>query len=860
MSEFIATLRGVTFIHPWALYLLGAVALVLIYSLWGAGSLRRIAAPILRAIVLALFVVALAQPEVVTKSQGTARPAVIDASASITRAMRTFTVQLLQDKLKLRPQDPALMFGDRPVASTIAKAGAQLDGPHGCGACAPGGTNLQAALEKLAADPAARNGPIVLVTDGWQNRGDAAAALAALRAAGIRLEIFTPPGARSVPNVAMTGLNMPPALEKAAPFALGVSLNNLNFQPVAGAISIYRNNTLLDRRAVTIAPGDARYDFPVRTESAGLVSYRAVFKPDNAVFDRYSGDDSLQGWVGVGAQRKVLILTDNSRDASYLDAVIRRTGFQPATVVLAKGEYDGSIKGYDAIILNNVPRARLSPAVQNALVHYVDQGGALAMVGGDRSFGLGGYENSPIARIMPVVMEPPRHRERTRALVLIIDKSGSMGRDNKLVYAKAAARTVTDTLKGNDLLSVIGFDSQPFVIIPLEPVEKSRPYFDELVNRLVARGTTYLLPALEQADRTLAQSGAALKHVVILTDGETGGTASMYYDLVSSMHRQGGVTISAIAIGDKANTPLLQAIARYGGGAYYQTDSPENLPKLFLRDVNQHGGETTMAQSTFVPHTLAPNPILGNLGGRQLPAIKGFVGTTLKTGATLSAYVDRGGERQPLIAGWKYGAGKTLAVTTDASGRWSGLWIEDGIFGPLWDRMFGWMAPRTGTTEQNFTVALGYRAGRIVMKLTDYSDNPQAAAQPIDAAITAPGGFHYQTILSPDAPGELAGDFEASRPGTYYIGLHAPHDSDITFPPLAYTVSAAIDAELPQPSPNYGLLEQLAAATGGRLNPSPSEITTSRPVFERRASLSLYLIIAAMILLIAEALVRRLTF
>ncbi|MGH8012654.1 MAG: VWA domain-containing protein [Candidatus Binataceae bacterium] len=860
MSGFIATLRTVTFAHPQALYLLGVVALVLIYSLWGAASPRRIAAPILRAIVLALFVVALAQPQIVTRSQGTARPAVIDASASITRAMRTFTVQLLQDRLKLRPGDPALMFGAHPVDSTIAQAGAQLDGPHGCEACAPKGTNLQAALERLAVDPAARNGPIVLVTDGWQNRGDATAALPALRAAGIQLEIFTPLGAQSVPNVAMTGLNMPPALEKAAPFALGVSLSNLNSQPVPGTISIYRNNVLIDQRAVTVAPGDARYDFPVRTENAGLVSYRAVFKPDNPALDRYADDDALQGWVGMGAQRKVLILTDNSRDASYLDTVVRRSGFQPVSTVLASAEYNGSIKGYDAIILNNVPRARLSPAVQNALVEYVDKGGALAMVGGDRSFGLGGYENSPIARIMPVVMEPPRHRERTRALVLIIDKSGSMGRDNKLVYAKAAARTVTDTLKGTDLLSVIGFDSQPFVIIPLEPVAKSRPYFDTLVNRLVARGTTYLLPALEQADRTLAQSGAALKHVVILTDGETGGTASMYYDLVSSMHRQGGVTISAIAIGDKANTPLLQAIARYGGGAYYQTDSPENLPKLFLEDVNQHGGETTMAQSTFVPHTLAPNPILGNLGGRQLPAIKGFVGTALKPGATLSAYVDRGGERQPLIAGWKYGAGKTLAVTTDASGRWSGLWIEDGIFGPIWDRMFGWMTPRAGTTEQNFAVALGYRAGHIVIKLTDYSDNPQATSQPIDAAITAPGGSHYEAILSPDAPGELSGNFEAARPGTYYIGLRAPKGGGITFPPLAYTVSAAIDAELPQPSPNYGLLEQLASATGGRLNPSPSQIATSRPIFEQRASFSLYLVIAAMLLLIAEALIRRLTF
>src|ERR1700691_884918 len=235
---------------------------------------------------------------------------------------------------------------------------------------------------------------------------------------------------------------------------------------------------------------------------------------------------------------------------------------------------------------------------------------------------------------MPVVMRPPQRRERTRALVLIIDKSGSMGRNQKLEYAKAAALTVTKTMKDSDLLSVIGFDSQPFVVIPMEPVSQSRPYFDELISRLKARGTTFLLPALEEAERDLAQSNAAIKHVVILTDGETGGTASMYYDLVSTMHREGGTTISAIAIGREANLPLLQAIAKYGGGGFYQTDSPDNLPDLFVEDVKQRGGDTTMVEKDFVPYSVRPDPVLQELAGRQLPALKGFVATDLKPGAT----------------------------------------------------------------------------------------------------------------------------------------------------------------------------------------------------------------------------------
>ena len=119
-------------------------------------------------------------------------------------------------------------------------------------------------------------------------------------------------------------------------------------------------------------------------------------------------------------------------------------GLEP-TVVTPSGSWNGNLTGYDAVLINNVPSERISPAAQNAMVKYVEPGGSLAMIGGDESFGLGGYQDSPLARAMPVMMKPPQHRKRNRALVLIIDKSGSMGRNDKLTYAKAAAETVTKT-------------------------------------------------------------------------------------------------------------------------------------------------------------------------------------------------------------------------------------------------------------------------------------------------------------------------------------------------------------------------------------------------------------------------------
>ncbi len=845
-----------SFAHRDAFYLFAPIAIVAAWWLMRIG--RRAAAPMLRAIVLALIVLALAGPESIYRYEGTTRPAVIDASDSITAPMRAFDAQLLTDQLKLRAQDPAIIFASAPVSTTAGQASAMLTA--GCKACGPEATDLEAALSQLASDPDAAGGPAVLITDGWENRGDAELALSALVTARVRLYVFTPPGMEHAPNIAMTGLTLPRALSQSLPFALGVTIANLNPVKAAGTISIYENDRMVDQRAVEIPPGEQRFDFPVQTQDTGLVSYRAIFKPANPAMDLDPEDDSLQGWVGIGARRRVLILTDAERDAHYLESIVRRLGLAPTVVTLHGGQFAGSPSGYDAVMLDNLPRARLSAAADSALASYVEHGGSLIMVGGDQSFGLGGYEGSEIAKVMPVVMKPPEHKQTQRALVLIIDKSGSMGRENKLVYAKAAARKVTVALRDDDLIAVIGFDSQPFVVVPLQPLRDTRPYFDQFVDRLKARGTTFLLPAMKEAERTLAATGASIKHVVILTDGETGGTADQYYDLVSSMHHDGGVTISTIAIGRKANLRLLDAISKYGGGASYQTDSAADLPEIFLEDVRQHGGELTMVENQFLPKSRAPDPVLKDLAGRQLPPLGGYVSTSLKPRATMDLFVDRSATREPVIASWKYGAGKAMAVTTDASGRWSSAWITAGVFGQVWDRLLTWITPET-SQAQNFDVALGYRSGRLNIKLTDYSEHPERAAGLISAWVSGPGGLRSEAILSETAPGELAGSVEAPRAGVYFITLKStPGAKEQTFPSLGYTVSPAAFAETPRSEPNYGLLEHLASATGGRLNPEPGDLALARPTLEHRATLSAWPIAAAIVLLIAEALVRRLTF
>jgi uncharacterized membrane protein len=76
-----------------------------------------------------------------------------------------------------------------------------------------------------------------------------------------------------------------------------------------------------------------------------------------------------------------------------------RTGFQD----LAQGfpTNDDVLTRYDCVILGSFAASQFSDAQQQTLVRYVNNGGALILLGGDSSFGLGGYADSKLAPLMP---------------------------------------------------------------------------------------------------------------------------------------------------------------------------------------------------------------------------------------------------------------------------------------------------------------------------------------------------------------------------------------------------------------------------------------------------------------------------
>lgn len=424
-------------------------------------------------------------------------------------------------------------------------------------------------------------------------------------------------------------------------------------------------------------------------------------------------------------------------------------------------------------------------------------------------------------------------------MLLILDKSGSMRKQRKLLYAKLGARAAARNLTDTDLFGIIGFDKTPFVVAPLDYLGKTRAQLDDRIDRLKPSGGTFLLPALQEAKRQLERQYATRKHIVLLTDGETGGSGSDYLDLVAVLRNELKITISTIAVGKQPNLRLLSRLADYGGGAFYHTTDPSTLPDLFLDELEEKPEEKTMVERLLHPIPNPRSPLLEGLAQQRLPAVKGYVQTRLKKGARADLSVRDTDTQPPLLASWSYGRGRAAAFTSDANGRWSAPWVGWDRYSQFWNQTVRWSfareegdehpcpepCRRDGQLASPFSVEVGHTETGLMVDAFFYgTKEPAQADATLTATLTTPDGMTSRLIFDRLAPGHYQGKYDTRMSGDYSLEGTLPGGE--RFGPLGYTLPRLRPRETPQPQPNLRLFETLVEATGGALNP---ELATLSP-------------------------------
>jgi Ca-activated chloride channel family protein len=790
--------------------------------LWFRYRDRRVLILIARTVILALVIFTLAEPQS-TSEQTRAQERIFayDFSASISPALRGWMKDATSQIPAPNRGDRVFAFGAGAIEVSDWRElfdgdGAKLERIE------PEKTSLENLLNSvLALPPAPRS--LYLFTDGWETQGSVERLMPALAASGIKVFPILPAERPAIANVAVTKLLAPTQGNSGESLNLKVVLDNQNDRVVEGTLSLTRNGQSIKTEAVKLSPGSQTFTYQTTPTEGVLTSYQATFTARNRDSDRYPSDNHALAWVSVRAKAKILLINGHSGAGRHLEEILKRQGLD---ITVRTAETAPAPKDHKVVIFNNAERQRFPAGYLAAVERHIADGNGFIMLGADASFAPASYRQTPIEKILPVdPKEPPKPEEKNRALVLVIDKSGSMRDDNRIIFAKEAAKAVARQLKDIDLLGVVGFDDSPFVVVYLETIARLRSVVSAQIDRLKPGGQTYFLPALIEAKRQLERVNASRKHIMLLSDGVTRGSQGELVDLVTAMRNDSKITTSAVAISNEADVRIMKRIAQYGGGLFHHVVDPSTLPQIVLDQLQDKPKEEPQREENLIPLQERSSELLAGFGPRTYPSVLGYMETELKRGAQLDLLVTKQERRLPLLASWRYGKGKSVAFTTDLEGRWSRNWIPWGNLQGFWGRILEWLVPPEENLVPAHEARVSFVENQSVLDLAVF-DEPSANSQ-YRFTLTGKAG-KSEGILNKLAPGHFQVVLPISQPGDYRIDLLEERGGrKIAFPPIGYTLPYDISREQPRPDFNTRLLVRLAEATGGEINPKPPVIRSA---------------------------------
>jgi len=827
--------------RPWLLVALAALPLVFYYfrrSLVDFPYRQRVASLVLRSLIVVLLVLALADLTLLVPTSRKFVVFVVDASLSVGRASRAAALAYLR-----RAQEHAgshktafVAFAERPgpIASDPPDS---LDLDDGAEA-----TNLAAAVEVAAAAiPPFYVPHLVVLSDGNQTEGDL---LQAALGAGVPISTV-PLAVRDDPEVQVSAVEVPAQVRQGEPFEVEVAIDSN--RDGEGTIEIFRGPHRVESSRQTVEPGENRFRFRQTVEDERLVELTARIRGfDDTLVD----NNTATGLVFATGKPRVLLIAGNPQATRELVWGLREQDIE-ADVRPGDGVPDSlsALQSYDAVILANVPATALTVRQMEVIRSYVqDLGGGLLMLGGDQSFGLGGYYKTVLEEVLPLRCDFEKEKEKpSLAMVLVIDKSGSMG-GIKLELVKEAARGTVELLGPKDQIGVIAFDAGSYWVSPIESASRKHAIIDR-IRTIEPSGGTNLYPAMEDAFEALDSAVARLKHAIVLTDGIS---APGDFESIAARMASAQITVSTVAVGEGADRKLLETIAQIGNGRYYFCDNPQSIPQVFAKETIT-AGKAALQEQPFVPQVVRPSAVLNEVDLASAPFLLGYVKTEAKPTSEVILATESG---DPLLVWWRYGLAVTVAFTSDASSRWAAEWLTWPEFGRFWAQVIR-HAMRKSEAKGIFVHV--ERRGRTVEVSLDAVDPSGGFLNLAETELNVidPGLGVRKLRMPQTAPGRYRVEFDAPRPGTYHLELSQRSDGGETFHQSRGLVVGYPDELRLRPT-NHDLLREVALATGGSYSPDPEEPFASGPAAAARAvPLWPYLLIATALVFVGDVFLRR---
>lgn len=862
----------IEFAHPWFLALLAVAPLWLLLamrrSLADLSAAQRRACFAMRLAILSLLVLALAGGRLRTVSRKLAVLFLVDQSASISADARKAAHDFIAASL------PRKAAGDAAGVIGFAKSAAVLQPPAERLRLAEtwpnprenNATDIGGALTFASAifppDAAKR---VVLLSDGNDTNDGAADAIRQFARQGIELDAVPLRNPR-LPEVLVEKIDAPQRAKSGEPFDLTVKIR-ANVETKA-TVRLYQNQFVVAQRELTLKPGGNDVVFKNLKGEGALVSYEAEVA---AAADTLAENNRAQAVVSIRGEPRVLLVDGEEDKAAPLAGALRAEKISVET----RGANGApktleDLQQFDLFLLSDVSALSLSRAQMELYRAWVrDFGGGFVMLGGENSFGVGGYYKTPVEQMLPVRMEhEDREETPTVAMLIVLDRSGSMAApvagQTKIALADQGAAYALDVLQPRDLFGVLAVDTRVHVVTPLARVENKAAVQQKILSVTSAGGGIYIYTSLAEAFSQLRDASAKIKHVILFSDaadaeeksagempdGSPGGGSAL--DLASAMLAN-KITLSVVGLGletDK-DTEFLKQLAARGNGRFYLTNDALSLPRIFSTET-MRVAQSSLVEEPFnaVPAARAA-PALAGIDWPQSPLLLGYNATKPKPTADILLATERG---EPLLATWRYGLGQAAAWTSDAKARWAAEWLPWPGFGKFWAQLARSLMRKN--EPSGFQVTTREAGGRLILGIDAVApDGSFRNELPITVNCAEPNGETISQAARQDAPGRYSAAFKlpaAQGASIFSISTGAEQESYVFGWSQSYP-REFLSTDLDEPA-----LREWARLGGGKFAPEPAEVFAQpRSGFEARRDLTPWFLSLALALFPLDIWLRR---
>ena len=757
----------IVFDRPWFLLLLLILPIMWYLSfnsLAGLGKARRIFALLLRSFVVLLMVMALAEAKWQRSTNRLTVMYLLDQSESIPIDQREFMLTYVFEEVVAHRRDKekdkagVIVFGGNAKIESapydgqlplIGKIESTVD-------LETNSTSLESALKLAKAsfpeDTARR---VVVITDGNENHGDAMAIAQSMAEEGIGIDVVAIE-LKAQSEISVDKIVLPTDIRKSQKFEAKVVLTNNteSGDPVKGKLRLTRktatSSVVVAEQEVTLEKGKNIIGFASQLDRSAVYTTEAVFVPNDKSQDSITQNNRASAFTHVRGKGKVLLIEDKFYQGEF-DNLIQRLQDNAIEVerMTSANLYTTSAEllQYDSVILANLPRASGDDSGSSDIESFSDaqikmlvdncehMGCGIVMLGGDRSFGAGGWSNSLLEKAMPVDFQIKNDKVSAVGALALMMHASEMPRGN--YWQSRIGVEAINVLGPMDYCGVIdwsdmGGNPRWLWKMPsgVDRVYRNRNRMLGLVKKMAPGDMPDFNKPMRVMLNGLKKVNASMKHVIIISDGDpTPPTAALLNQFVKAK-----IKISTAAVGTHGapgSTPL-QRIAKATGGQYYVVKNAKALPKIYQREARRVAKPVIKESEGGM--SLIPTPqsrtheIMKGIEVDALPPFFGYVMTTIKKSnlvqqlAIASEPANDGGENSTVLASWRYGNGRTVAFTSDAGLKWTSQWFNDSQYDKLFSQIVR-HSMRPITESANFSVAARSKDGMAQIVVTALDDN-----------------------------------------------------------------------------------------------------------------------------------------